>query len=105
MASACGARQRAGAAAQRGLAVAPGVRLAWPTEANEVFVVAPDATVGGWRAAGARLHDWSTQSLSTDRMPGQGETLARLVTSFETRPEEIDRLLTSAPSCESAGPP
>ena len=27
------------------LAKAPGVRLAWPTEANEVFVVAPAATV------------------------------------------------------------
>jgi threonine aldolase len=88
--------ERANASARRlsdGLAAAPGVRLAWPTEANEVFVVAPDATVGGWRAAGARIHDWSTRSLSADRMPGPGETLVRLVASFDTRPDEIDRLV------------
>ena len=39
--------EQANAAARRlsaGLAKAPGVRLAWPTEANEVFVVAPTAT-------------------------------------------------------------
>ena len=29
----------------RGLAATPGVRIAWPTEANEVFVVAPNAMV------------------------------------------------------------
>jgi threonine aldolase len=89
--------KRANASARRlseRLAAAPGVRLAWPTDANEVFVVAPGATVVGWRAAGARLHDWSTRSLSADRAPRPGETLARLVTSFETRPDEIDRVVS-----------
>ncbi len=88
---------RANASARRlseRLAAAPGVRLAWPTEANEVFIVAPGATVVGWRAAGARLHDWSTRSLSADRAPRPGETLAQLVTSFETRPDEIDRVVS-----------
>ena len=40
--------ERANASARRlarGLAATPGVRLAWPTEANEVFVVAPNAMV------------------------------------------------------------
>lgn len=77
----------------RGLAATPGVRIAWRTEANEVFVVAPNALLERWRAAGARLHDWTTRSLAPDKTPRTGETLVRLVTSFETAPSEIDRLL------------
>ncbi len=92
--------ERANDAARRlseGLANAPGVRLAWPTEANEVFVVAPDETVRAWRAGGAKFHDWSTRSMSREQAPRQGETLVRLVTSFETSAEEIDRLLALCP--------
>jgi threonine aldolase len=77
----------------RGLAATPGVRIAWPTEANEVFVVAPNALVERWRAAGARLHDWTTRSLAPEKAPRTGETLVRLVTSFETASTEIDRLM------------
>ena len=87
--------ERANAAAKRlavRLQAAPGVRLAWPTEANEVFVVAPDATVAAWREAGAKFHPWSTRALSADRAPRPGEALVRLVTSFETRDAEIDRI-------------
>ena len=88
--------ERANASARRlsrALAATPGVRLAWPTDANEVFVVAPNALVAAWRAAGAKLHEWSTRSLAPDRAPRGGETLVRLVTSFETEPGEVDRLV------------
>src|SRR5271165_4109862 len=88
--------ERANGAARclsKGLAEAPGVRLAWPTEANEVFVVAPTETVEAWRENGARFYEWSTRSLAAERTPGQGETLTRLVTSFETKQTEIDQLL------------
>jgi threonine aldolase len=88
--------ERANHAARRlseGLAKAPGVRLAWPNEANEVFVVVPTETVCAWRAAGAKLHDWSTRSIAAERGPREGEMLVRLVTSFETGPDEIDRLV------------
>ena len=78
----------------RGLAGTPGVRLAWPAEANEVFVVAPKAMVERWRAAGAVFHDWSTRSLAPERAPRKGETLVRLVASFETESREIDRLIS-----------
>jgi threonine aldolase len=78
----------------RGLAGTPGVRLAWPAEANEVFVVAPKAMVERWRAAGAVFHDWSTRSLAPERAPRKGETLVRLVASFETESREIDRLMS-----------
>jgi threonine aldolase len=89
--------ERANASARRlasGLADTPGVRLAWPTEANEVFVVAPNATVERWRTAGAAFHEWTTRSLAPKRAPRDGETLVRLVTSFETGSTEIDRLLS-----------
>ena len=87
---------RANAMARRlskGLAAAPAVRLSWPTEANEVFAVAPSAMVGRWRAAGVRFHEWTTLSLASDLAPASGERLVRLVTSFETEIDEIDRLL------------
>jgi len=80
----------------QGLAAAPGLRLAFPVEANEVFVVAPDATLAGWRAAGAKFYDWSTRSARPDLAPGAGETMARLVTSFETSDAEVDALLALA---------
>jgi threonine aldolase len=88
--------ERANASARRlahGLATTPGVRLEWPTEANEVFVVAPTAMVERWRAAGAVFHEWSTRSLAPERSPRNGETLVRLVASFETESSEIDRLM------------
>lgn len=88
--------ERANAAARRlskRLTDEDGLRLAWPTEVNEVFVVAPDTTVEAWRARGARLHDWTTRSLAAGRTPGPDERLVRLVTSFETEQSEIDRLV------------
>ena len=91
--------RRANGAARRlaeGLAAAPGLRLAFPVEANEVFVVAPDATLARWRAAGAKFHDWSTRSARPDLAPRTGETMARLVTSFETSEAEVDALLALA---------
>jgi threonine aldolase len=77
----------------RGLVSSPSVRIAWPTDANEVFVVAPNALVERWRKAGARLHEWTTRSLAPENSPRTGETLVRLVTSFETSSSEIDRLI------------
>jgi threonine aldolase len=88
--------RRANGAARRlaeGLAAAPSVRLAFPVEANEVFVVAPNATLARWRAAGAKFYDWSTRSARSDLAPRTGETMARLVTSFETSEAEVDALL------------
>jgi threonine aldolase len=89
----------------RRLSATPGVRTAWPTEANEVFMVAPKALAERWRAAGARFHEWTTQSLAVEKAPRTGEVLVRLVTSFETAPSEIDSLIglsASAPASAAA---
>jgi threonine aldolase len=92
------ARRANGAALHlaEGLAQAPDLRLAFPVEANEVFVVAPDATLARWRAAGAKFYDWSTRSARPEVAPGAGETMARLVTSFETSVAEVEALLALA---------
>jgi threonine aldolase len=92
---------RANAAASElaaGLLSAPDVRKAWPTEANEVFVVAPSERAAAWRAAGARFYDWPTRSLAGEFAPRSGETLLRLVTSFDTSRAEIDALVALARS-------
>jgi threonine aldolase len=87
--------ERANASAlklSRRLGAVPGVRLAWPTEANEVFVTVPQAVIEKWRAAGAKFYEWTTRGLAPDAVPRKGESLVRLVTSFETQPSEIDRI-------------
>ena len=91
--------RRANAAAAslaEGLLRAPGVRRAWPTEINEVFVVAPRRRAAAWREAGAKFHDWPTRALASELAPGPEETLLRLVTSFETSQDEIDALIAIA---------
>jgi threonine aldolase len=88
----------------RRLSTTPGVRTAWPTEANEVFVVAPGALVERWRAAGARFHEWSTRSLAEEKAPRAGEMLVRLVTSFETASSEIDNLIGACADASVSAP-
>ena len=88
---------RANASARRlsdGLVAQPDIRTAWPTDANEVFVVVPTACVARWRSAGAAFYAWPTRAIAPDRAPGFGETLIRLVASFETNDRDIDSLLT-----------
>jgi threonine aldolase len=72
------------------------VRAGWPTQANEVFVIAPTPSIVAWRAAGAVFYDWPTRGVPPERAPREGETLIRLVTSFETSPQEIDAFLALA---------
>jgi len=90
---------RANAAARRlfdGLVAAAGVRVAWPCQANEVFLITASERLKRWRAAGAVLHDWPTRAIAPEAAPQVDETLFRLVTSFETTDAEIDALLALA---------
>ena len=77
-------------AAQMGeqLATIPGVELAEPVEANEVFAFLPDALVKRLRQAGANFYDWSE--------PRDGRTLVRLVLSFLTPEEDVQRFIQVA---------
>lgn len=79
-----------------GLIRLPGVRLAWPAQANEVFAILPRSLDARLRAAGAVYHPWSPASLPEDESVGSGEVLIRLVTSFATEERDVDRLLAAA---------
>ena len=73
------------------LGKAPGVRLAVQPDANEVFAILPKGLDERLRAAGAVYHPWSVDSLPVEGRPGAGEVLVRLVTSFQTSREDVDR--------------
>jgi threonine aldolase len=62
---------------------------AWPVEANLVFVVVPNAVAARLKAAGARFYVRRSESLVARLEPDH--SLIRLVTSFATREDEIDR--------------
>jgi threonine aldolase len=76
-----------------GLAALPGVRLAWPRQANEVFPILPDRAVHALKAAGAGFYPWSSRSLDSAAAPRAGETLIRLVCSFATLKPDVDQFV------------
>jgi threonine aldolase len=80
----------------QGFARIAGVRLAWPTDANEVFVIMPKATNAALLARGFRSAPWSSQSLPADIRVGADEVFLRFVTSFTTDRDAIDELLALA---------
>ena len=72
-----------------GLAALPGLRLAAPVEANEVFALLPEAVAAGLEAEGARFHRWSAGA-------ADGLTCIRLVTAWNTEAADVARFLASA---------
>jgi len=76
-----------------GLAQAEEARLAWPTQTNEVFAILSKERAAALKRAGAVFYDWPPpHGLEID---GGAEALVRLVTSFATKPEEVDRFLAA----------
>lgn len=83
----------ANALAQRledGLSRVKAARIVHPVEANALFVSLPDAAVKRLRDGGAQFYDWGP--------PADGRTLIRLVTSFATPPEDVERFVALANS-------
>ena len=70
---------------------AAGVVPVWPVEANEVFVSLPSRLDARLKAAGASYYPWTTNSLPCGVAIPDGAVLVRLVTSFATTAEEVDR--------------
>jgi threonine aldolase len=65
-------------------------RIAFPVEANEIFVVMPRDLDAKLRKAGAVYFDWMPDSLGGLR---EDEAFVRLVLSYATPPEAVDQLL------------
>jgi threonine aldolase len=70
---------------------AAGHRPVWPVEANEVFVMLPNEMDQRLKAAGASYHPWATDGLA-EEIAATG-VLVRLVTSFATTADEVDRFV------------
>jgi threonine aldolase len=91
--------RRANEAADRltkGLLRIPGVRLAWPRQANEIFPIAPHSLVAALQAEGAVFYEWTSRAVAPALAVREGEAFLRLICSFETSDAEIDRLLAIA---------
>jgi threonine aldolase len=78
-----------------GLAALPAVRLPWPRQANEVFVIVPRKAEAALKAAGARYYDWGSRGLEGAERPRQDEVFLRLVASFATTEAEVDAFLAT----------
>jgi threonine aldolase len=73
----------------RALAATPGVRVAWPTEANEVFAILPRALAERLREAGAVFYDWAQAALPEGLVVGPSEMYVRMIASFATTEAEV----------------
>jgi threonine aldolase len=80
-----------------GLAKIPGVRLPWTTDANEIFVILPAALDASLKAAGAYYYAWGLRNYPSGIVPpGEKEVFIRLVTSYVTSAEDVERFLKAA---------
>jgi threonine aldolase len=70
-----------------GLAALPGARLAYPVEANEIFVFLPVRAIGGLEAQGFRFYRWAEE---------EGGALLRLVCAFDTEAAHVEAFLAAA---------
>ncbi len=78
-----------------GLSALPGIELLHPVEANELFLSLPDATIEGLEARGFEFY-----------CSGEaGQKQIRLVTAFNTRPEDVDAFVAAAVTLTGAAVP
>lgn len=87
-----------------GLGAIPGVRLVWPVDANEVFVILPKALDVSLRAGGCYYYEWNPASLPPAESLAGDEVFVRLVTSFATTSAEVEELLALAGASANAMP-
>jgi threonine aldolase len=82
------AANRAAARLAAGLQTIPGVGLAAPVEANEIFVALPEPAAAALEAAGFGFYRWPAP-------PGLDNTVIRLVAAWNTTDEDVDHLLAA----------
>jgi len=74
----------------------PGVRMAWPVQSNEIFAIIPQDLNKRLSAKGAVYYEWPATALAEHDRLEPDEVLIRLVTSFDTLPEEITQFVETA---------
>lgn len=73
-----------------------GLRPFWPVEANEVFVALPPAVDDRLKAAGAQYYPWPREALPASAAVPPDHRPVRLVTSFATTAEDVERFVALA---------
>ena len=81
-----------------GLGKLPGLRLAAPVEANEVFALVPEAVATGLEGEGAKFHRWAAGA-------ADGLVCIRLVSAWSTEAAEVARFLAAAARLSGANAP
>lgn len=69
----------------------PGVSLVWRVEANEIFALIPAPLATELEAAGAVFYDWGLSALPAGQQCETNQRFVRLVTSFATTDEDVQR--------------
>ncbi len=81
-----------------GIAASNKARLAWRPDGNEVFAIWPERVSAQLRDKGAMFHEWPSAGLAQEDMPGEGESLVRLVASFRTTEGDVAGFLAALAS-------
>jgi threonine aldolase len=71
------------------LSSSPRARLAVAPEGNQIFAILEKGLDEKLRAAGAKYYPWDPTSLPVAERPGAGETLVRIMTSWQTTDAEV----------------
>jgi threonine aldolase len=83
---------------RRELASTDRVRIAWPCESNETFVVLERTVFDSLLAAGASMYEWYPAAMPDGVGLADDEVLVRLVTSFDSTDADIDALMAAVRS-------
>lgn len=85
-----------------GLAKIPGITLAWPTEANEVFAILPRPYAENLLAEGAVFYEWPGRAPEGYHPLPVDQMLCRFVCSFAMDAATVDNFLALARKKQSA---
>jgi len=85
------------------LARFPAITLQWPCEANELFVTMPADLADSLQSCGAEFYEWPAHALPAGVELADNQLFVRLVTSFATTDDHIDRFCDLIQAHPSAG--
>jgi threonine aldolase len=77
---------------QAGIKGSSNARLAWQSQANEIFPILPKPLVKEMMAKGAMFYEWSAPRWAA-HLVGPDESMIRLVTSFATTEDDVDQFV------------
>jgi threonine aldolase len=77
---------------RNGVVNSESARLAWHTEANEVFAILDKAHADQLQEKGAVFYQWNPPRAKPGLL-GRDEVLVRLVTSFATEADQVDQFV------------